>query len=37
VDTSDVGDVALFLASDLSRCLTGEILNADNGLHIVGL
>lgn len=37
VDASDVGDVALFLASDLSRCLTGEILNADNGLHIVGL
>jgi len=37
VDTDDVADIALFLASDLSRCLTGEILNADNGLHIVGL
>jgi enoyl-[acyl-carrier protein] reductase I len=37
VDTSDVGDVALFLASDLSRCLTGEILNADNGFHISAL
>ena len=37
VDTGDVADVALFLASDLSHALTGEILNADNGLHIVGL
>jgi enoyl-[acyl-carrier protein] reductase I len=37
VDTSDVGDVAPFLASDLSRCLTGEILNADNGFHILGM
>jgi enoyl-[acyl-carrier protein] reductase I len=37
VDTSDIGDVALFLASDLSRCLTGEILNADNGFHVLGM
>ena len=37
VDTSEVGDVALFLASDLSRCLTGEILNADNGFHVLGM
>jgi len=36
VDTDDVGDVAVFLASDLSRCLTGEILNADNGFHVLG-
>ena len=37
VDTADVADVAVFLASSLSRCLTGEILNADNGLHILGM
>jgi enoyl-[acyl-carrier protein] reductase I len=37
VDTDEIGDVALFLASDLSRCLTGEILNADNGFHILGM
>ena len=36
VDTSEVGDVAVFLASDLSRCLTGEIFNADNGFHVLG-
>ena len=29
VDLDQVGDVALFRASDLSRCLTGEILHAD--------
>jgi enoyl-[acyl-carrier protein] reductase I len=37
VDTADVGDVALFLASNLSRCITGEILNADNGFHVLGI
>lgn len=36
VDTDDVGNVALFLASDLSRCVTGEILHADNGFHVLG-
>jgi enoyl-[acyl-carrier protein] reductase I len=36
VDTDEVGDVALFLASDLSRCVTGEIINADNGFHVLG-
>jgi enoyl-[acyl-carrier protein] reductase I len=29
----EVGDAALFLASDLSR---GEVLYVDNGLHVVG-
>ena len=37
VETEDVGNVALFLASDLARCVTGEILNADNGFHVLGL
>ena len=37
VETEDVGNVALFLASDLARCVTGEILNADNGLHVLGM
>jgi enoyl-[acyl-carrier protein] reductase I len=37
VETEDVGNVALFLASDLARCVTGEILNADNGFHVLGI
>jgi enoyl-[acyl-carrier-protein] reductase (NADH) len=32
-----LGDVALFLASDQSRGLTGEILNTDKGFHIPGM
>lgn len=37
VDTSDVGDVAVFLASNMSRAITGEIIFVDNGYHILGL
>ena len=37
VETEDVGNVALFLVSDLARCVTGEILNADNGFHVLGV
>lgn len=37
VDTAEIGDVAVFLASHLSRCITGEILNADNGFHVLGV
>ena len=37
VTQDEVGDVGLFLASDLSRCVTGEIIHAHNGLHIVGV
>jgi enoyl-[acyl-carrier protein] reductase I len=37
VETEDVGNVALFLASDLARSITGEILNADNGLYVLGI
>ena len=32
----EVGDVALFLVSDWSRGMTGEVLHVDNGLHILG-
>ncbi len=37
VDTSEVGDVAVFLGSQMSRAVTGEILYVDNGYHILGL
>ncbi|CAM9263023.1 unnamed protein product [Choristocarpus tenellus] len=33
----DVGNVALFLASPLSRVVTGVTLYVDNGLHAMGL
>lgn len=32
----EVGDTALFLMSDLSRGITGEILHVDSGYHIMG-
>lgn len=34
-DRGQVGDVAAFLASDLARSVTGEIVFADNGFHIL--
>jgi enoyl-[acyl-carrier protein] reductase I len=37
VDQSDVADAALFLLSDLSRNITGEILHVDCGYHIMGM
>jgi len=37
VTQEEVGDVALFLASPLSRCVTGETIYADNGFHIMGV
>ncbi|HEX2910431.1 MAG TPA: enoyl-ACP reductase [Chloroflexia bacterium] len=37
VDTSEVGDVAVFLGSQMSRAVTGEILFVDNGYHILGM
>jgi len=37
VDASDVGNVALFLASDLSRAITAEVIHVDSGYHILGL
>jgi enoyl-[acyl-carrier protein] reductase I len=37
VDQAEVADSALFLLSDLSRGVTGEILHVDSGYHIVGM
>lgn len=31
----EVGDTALYLVSDLSRGMTGELLHVDNGLHLL--
>jgi enoyl-[acyl-carrier protein] reductase I len=33
----DVGDTVLFLHSDLSRGITGEVIYVDGGYHIVGM
>jgi enoyl-[acyl-carrier protein] reductase I len=35
-DPEEVADTALFMASDLSRGITGEILYIDGGYHIMG-
>jgi enoyl-[acyl-carrier protein] reductase I len=37
VSIADVGDAALFLLSDLSRGMTGEIMHVDAGYNIVGM
>jgi enoyl-[acyl-carrier protein] reductase I len=37
VSQEDVGDAALWLASDLSSRVTGEIIHVDAGYHILGL
>jgi enoyl-[acyl-carrier protein] reductase I len=37
VDQDQVADAALFLLSDLSRGVTGEILHVDSGYHIMGM
>ncbi|MCH7589576.1 enoyl-ACP reductase [PVC group bacterium] len=34
-DPSEVGDTALFLVSNLSRGITGEIIHVDTGLHML--
>ncbi|MDQ2776507.1 MAG: enoyl-ACP reductase [Acidobacteriota bacterium] len=36
-DPAEVGDAAVFLASDLSRGVTGNVLFVDSGFQIVGL
>lgn len=36
-DAGEVADAALFLASDLSRAVTGTVLYADCGYHIMGI
>lgn len=33
----EAADVAVFLASDLSRGMTGDVIYVDNGLHILGV
>ncbi len=35
-DPSPVADAAIFLLSDLSRGISGEILHVDGGAHAVG-
>jgi enoyl-[acyl-carrier protein] reductase I len=37
VTIEEVGDAAVFLLSDLSRAVTGEVLHVDCGYHIVGM
>ncbi|WP_027092087.1 enoyl-ACP reductase FabI [Cohnella thermotolerans] len=37
VDHEEVGDATMFLLSDLSRGITGEVLHVDAGYHIIGL
>ena len=37
VDTDQVGDSALYLLSDLSSAVTGEVLHVDSGYHVVGM
>jgi enoyl-[acyl-carrier protein] reductase I len=37
VTTDDVGDAALYLLSDLSRAVTGEVHHVDSGYHVVGM
>lgn len=37
VDACEVGKTALFLASDYSSAITGEVLHADAGFHIEGM
>lgn len=36
VEAAEVGDTALFLASPLSRGVTGEVIHVDAGFHIMG-
>lgn len=37
VDIDDVGGAALFLTSDLSRSITGEVLYVDAGFNVLGV
>ena len=36
VDQDQVGDATMFLVSDLSRGITGEVIHVDSGYHIIG-
>lgn len=37
IDQEEVGDATMFLLSDLSRGITGEVIHVDAGYHILGL
>ncbi len=37
IDTSEVGDTASFLCSDLASGITGEIIHVDAGYHAIGV
>lgn len=37
ITIEEVGNVATFLLSDMSECITGQIIYADNGYHIMGV
>lgn len=37
IDQDEVGDATMFLLSDLSRGITGEVIHVDSGFHIMGL
>lgn len=37
ITQEEVGDVAIFLASDLSRSVTGNTIFADSGFHVMGV
>jgi len=37
IDVAEVGDTGLFLASRLSRGITGEVIHVDAGYHIAGV
>ena len=37
VTTTQVGDVATFLLSNMSDCITGQVIYADNGYNIMGV
>jgi enoyl-[acyl-carrier protein] reductase I len=37
ITIEDVGEVAVFLASDMSRAVTGNILFVDSGFHLMGM
>jgi enoyl-[acyl-carrier protein] reductase I len=36
-EQDEVGDVALFLVSPLSRGVTGEVIHVDGGFHVMGM
>ena len=37
ITQEEVGNVAVFLASEMSRCVTGETIFADNGINVLGV